>query len=141
VRRNRTSFLFLSSALLLLAACASEPAETPAASPSPSVDASANPSGTWTGDWGPSERDRNNVSLELQWNGSMLTGTINPGQNPVPLMNTSYDPATGALTMEAEVPRGARTVHYKIQGQVAGNTMTGTWQHDNAMGDFRVSRT
>ena len=38
-------------------------------------------SGTWTGDWGPSERDRNQATVELKWDGKALTGTVNPGPN------------------------------------------------------------
>src|SRR5207244_4617874 len=37
------------------------------------------PSGTWVGDFGPAFYDRNTISLELQWNGHDLTGTIRPG--------------------------------------------------------------
>jgi hypothetical protein len=128
---------------LLVGACSSaeqpaqpEPAVAPAAADSGSTD----PTGTWTGDWGPSERDRNNVTLELQWNGSSLTGTINPGQDPVQLTNTSYNPTTGVVTMEAEVPRGASSVHYTMEGKVEGSTMSGTWKHDNVQGDFRVTK-
>ncbi len=34
--------------------------------------------GTWKGDWGPSAADRNQVTLELKWDGKALTGTVNP---------------------------------------------------------------
>ena len=42
-------------------------------------------SGTWTGDWGPSASDRNPVTVELKWDGTVLTGTVNPGPNAVVL--------------------------------------------------------
>ena len=35
-------------------------------------------SGTWKGDWGPSPRDRNQVSVVLKYDGKAITGTINP---------------------------------------------------------------
>ena len=42
-------------------------------------------SGSWKGDWGPSASDRNQVAVELKWDGKALTGTVNPGPNAVPL--------------------------------------------------------
>ena len=35
------------------------------------ADASLN--GTWVGDWGPSANDRNQVTVELKWDGKNLT--------------------------------------------------------------------
>ena len=35
---------------------------------------------------------------------------------------------------------GGRTVHYVIDGKVDGDTMTGTWTHDDQRGDFRVMK-
>ena len=40
-------------------------------------------SGTWTGDWGPSTQDRNQVTVELKWDGKILTGNVNPGPTAV----------------------------------------------------------
>src|SRR5262249_4871963 len=49
-------------------------------------------SGTWVGDWGPSASDRNQVTVELKWDGKTLTGNVNPGPNAVPLDKASFDP-------------------------------------------------
>lgn len=97
-------------------------------------------SGRWTGDWGPSTFDRNQVVVELSWDGSVLTGTVNPGPNAVPLKETSYDPPTGAVRMEADAESFRGVVHYVIEGTVEGNRMTGTWGHDNRTGDFTITR-
>jgi len=43
------------------------------------------------------------------------------------------------MEFDAEGNRG-RTVHYIIDGKVNGNTMTGTWAHDDEKGDFRVTK-
>src|SRR5688572_12213756 len=94
---------------LMFASCSSAPetdtetAETSTAPAVSSLDSASSDSlsGTWTGDWGPSERDRNPVRLELQYDGTTLTGTINPGEGAIPLSRATYDPATMMIMMEA----------------------------------------
>ena len=100
-------------------------------------------SGTWTGDWGPSPSDRNDVTLVLKWDGKALTGNVTAGTNvsaPIPLSKTSFDPKTGAIHMEADAMSRGRTVHYVIDGKVEKNTMTGSWNHDNRKGDFKLTK-
>jgi hypothetical protein len=106
------------------------------------LNAAADPlSGTWAGDWGPSEYDRNQVTVELKWDGQNLTGTVNPGPNAVELKKTTFDPKTGAIHMEADAAsRRGGQVHYIIDGKVVGNNMTGTWNHDNRKGDFKIAK-
>src|SRR5215510_10306923 len=101
-------------------------------------------SGTWSGDWGPSPGDRNNVSLSLKWDGKALTGNVTGGDNvtsPIPLQKTSFDAKTGAVHMEADAKgRGGQTIHYVIDGKVDKNMMTGSWNHDNRKGDFKLTK-
>src|SRR6266567_8949615 len=76
-------------------------------------------SGTWTGDWDPSAADRNQVTVELKWDGKALTGTVNPGPNAVALQRSTFDSKSGAVHMEADAKApGGRTVHYLIDGKV-----------------------
>jgi len=98
-------------------------------------------SGTWTGDWGPAPDHRNQVTVELKWDGKKLTGTINPGPNAVELQKTTFDPKTGAVHLEADAKsrRGA-TIHYLIDGKVEKTTMTGSWNHDDRKGDFKITK-
>jgi hypothetical protein len=106
--------------------------------------AQANPTGTWTGDWGPSPGDRNNVTLDLKWDGKALTGNVTGGTNiskPIPIQKGTFDAKTGAIHMEAEAPgRGGASIHYVIDGKMEGNTMTGSWNHDNRKGDFKITK-
>ena len=140
--RKDALYVCLAVVLLLLASCTR--AEEQETAPQPAVEpstASSDPlTGTWSGDWGPSPSDRNTVTLDLQWDGSNLTGTVNPGPDAVPLSNASYNPDTQMIMMEAEVERGGRTIHYTIDGTLEGNTMMGTWVHDDRKGDFKLSK-
>jgi hypothetical protein len=100
-------------------------------------------SGTWTGDWGPSPNDRNDVTLQLKWDGKALTGNITGGLNvtgQIPLQKTSFDPKTGAVHMEADASSRGRTIHYVVEGKVEKGTMTGSWNHDNRKGDFKLTK-
>jgi len=134
-------------AVLLLASCASEPAPEPTtpAEPemaaAPAADTGTDPlTGTWAGNWGPSAEHRNEVTLELAWDGTSLSGMVNPGANAIALDSASYDPETGAVTMTASAEnfRG-ETVNYTIEGTLDGSTMTGSWVHDNQEGDFSIT--
>ena len=121
--------------LVLVAVCLAVSASAFAQKPKDPI------SGTWVGDWGPSPSDRNQVTVELKWDGKNLTGTVNPGPNAVELQKTSFDPKTGAVHMEADAKnRRGNPIHYLIDGKVEGDTMSGSWSHDNRKGDFRITR-
>jgi hypothetical protein len=95
--------------------------------------------GTWAGDWGPSEWDRNQVTLELKWDGKNLTGTVNPGPNAVELKKATFDAKAGAVHFEADATgRRGNQIHYVIDGKLDGNIMSGSWSHDNRKGDFKI---
>ena len=99
-------------------------------------------SGMWTGDWGPSPTDRNQVTVQLKWDGNALSGTVNPdGPGAVQLEKATFDPKTNAVHMEAAAPgRGGRTYHYVIDGKVQNGAMTGSWNHDRMKGDFKITK-
>jgi hypothetical protein len=98
-------------------------------------------SGTWKGDWGPSAADRNQVVVELKWDGKNLTGTVNPGPNAVELQKATFDSKAGAVHFEADTKnRRGNPIHYVIDGKVDGKTMTGSWSHDNRKGDFKITK-
>ena len=104
-----------------------------------SVAAQSDPlTGTWTGDWGPTATHRNAVIVELNWDGTNLTGTVNPGPQAIELAVASFDAATGMVKMEAEAAGRRGTVHFMIEGKLEGSEMAGSWNHDNTAGDFKI---
>lgn len=101
--------------------------------------------GTWTGDWGPNAQDRNQVTVDLKWDGKALTGivkSVQPARGDVMLSNSSYDAATQTVKMTAEAknPRGGEVIKYVIEGKVAASSMTGSWNHDARKGDFKLTK-
>jgi len=98
-------------------------------------------SGTWSGDWGPSRFDRNPVTVNLKWDGKILTGNVNPGPNAVAIKNGSFDAKTNTLHMEADARgRGNQILHYVVDGKLDKDTLTGSWNHDNRKGDFKITK-
>jgi hypothetical protein len=100
--------------------------------------------GTWSGDWGPNAADRNTVNVNLKWDGKALTGvvhSINYQRPDVTLQKATFDPTSGAVHMEADVPnpRGG-TIHYVIDGKLVNGTMSGSWNHDGRKGDFKLAK-
>ena len=97
--------------------------------------------GTWAGDWGPSPTHRNQVTVELKWDGKALTGNVNPGPNAIALQKCTFDAKTGAVHMEADAKdRRGNDIHYVIDGKVENGTMTGSWDHGNRKGDFKITK-
>jgi hypothetical protein len=102
-------------------------------------------SGTWTGDWGPNERDRNQVSVDLKMAGTAVTGTVQsvtPKRDDVAISKGTYTAAGNKVHLEAEAknPRSGAVVKYVIEGTIAGTSMTGTWNHDAVKGDFKLTK-
>ena len=102
--------------------------------------------GTWSGDWGPNDKVRHRLLLELNWDGKTITGTINPGPNAVRIQKASLDPASWAVRFEAEGKTAAgATVSYLIEGQIENlgayrRVLSGTWYQGSERGDFRLTR-
>jgi hypothetical protein len=102
--------------------------------------------GSWRGDWGPSATDRNPVVIVMDWDGSMITGTVNPGPNALPFKRATLNAADWTLQIEVDAKdQRGQTITYTINGKVENiripsRTFVGTWTHGNVKGDFKVTR-
>jgi hypothetical protein len=100
--------------------------------------------GSWSGDWGQTKETRNRLLLELHWDGKVVTGTINPGPDAVPLQKASLDPSSWTVRFEAEAKdRSGQSIRYLVDGKLENlgaynRVLTGTWSQGNAKGDFRL---
>ena len=95
-------------------------------------------SGIWIGDWGPTPSHRNAVTVILRWDGTTLTGAVNPGPHALQLTKASFETQKGAVHLEVEVPSAGREVHYVIDGTIEDGTLSGTWYNDDNKGNFRL---
>src|SRR5580765_4859409 len=102
--------------------------------------------GSWSGDWGTGSSNRNRVLINLNWDGKVISGVINPGPNAVPLKAATLDPATWAVHFEGEgKDASGATVRYVIDGKVENigayaRFITGTWTQGATKGDFKITR-
>ena len=102
--------------------------------------------GSWLGDWGSSKTDRNQVVVIMDWNGTQVTGEINPGPNAIPLTKATLDPKGWLVHLEADAKnQSGKTVHYVIDGKIENlglynRSIVGTWNHDDVKGDFKLTR-
>ena len=117
---------------IVVSACSSSRAPSSATDPI---------TGRWEGTWGPSPERQTEVVVELKWDGTTLTGTVNPGGRAAELVKSTFNPNTKAISMELDVNdvRGEPD-HYSIQGKVDGKVMTGSWTRTKGAGTFKISR-
>lgn len=101
--------------------------------------------GTWTGTWGPDATQRHHVTLVLNWDGTAITGTINPGVDQAPLQAASLDPATWTLRFDAGERTAADVTPIAAEGRLEnlGSThrqLRGRWTQGDVTGDFLLTR-
>ena len=138
-------FLCIAFSLVALSACSSE--ETPVTGAGDSTIANSNAAadpltGTWTGNWGPTQDQRNPVTVALKWDGTNLSGTVNPGPEAVAITKGSFAPDTGMVMLEAfgNSTGNGKMIHYTVEGKLVEGTITGTWIDDDKKGDFKITK-
>lgn len=102
--------------------------------------------GVWLGDWGPSATHRNDITIVMAWDGKAITGQVNPGPDSVPLKVVTLDSTKWMVHIEADAKdqKGA-PVRFVADGKLENigsynRTLSGTWNHGNVKGDFRLRR-
>lgn len=102
--------------------------------------------GVWLGDWGPTATHRNDITIVMAWDGKALTGTVNPGPDAIPLKVASLDSTKWMVHLEADAKdQKGNPVRFVADGKLENigsynRTLTGTWNHGNVKGDFRLRR-
>jgi hypothetical protein len=123
-------------------------------------------SGTWYGDFGMSAGHRNDLTVMMKWDGTNISGTVNPGPKAVPIKTARMDVKVGAAGQRGQNGQAGTPptpsqfmVHFEVDAKnkaggmdhfvfdghlenpVAGNrSMVGTWTCGSTKGDFRLRR-
>lgn len=110
-------------------------------------------SGTWYGEYtsGTQKRD---LTVILKWDGTNVTGSINPGPDSKPIKSVVMDITPGKAAPQGRDSTEGTPPVFKvrfevdgmtfdgtIQNPVAGNRrVTGTWARGNERGTFQIRR-
>lgn len=117
--------------------------------------------GSWSGEWRENASTEHRILLEFKWEGKynvnpeggILTGTLNPGPDSAPMKNIKLTPPQGGvpnadapweLHFEADTKdANGAAVKVVVDGFMENlgaykRFITGTWQEGNRKGPFRV---
>ena len=98
-------------------------------------------SGVWVGDWGFDAQTRNRVVVALEWEGTQLSGTINPGKDAVAIKTAVVNPADWSLHLEADAGAARWILDGKIDDLGTYNrSINGSWSVDGRAGTFSITR-
>lgn len=96
-------------------------------------------SGTWSGYMGPGASPQFAVSLDLKYDGKSVSGSVSGLPSPGEIKAGSFDPATGALKLEAS-PVNDSTTRLVLEGTVVLDTVTGRVTVPNQTGTFKFTK-
>jgi hypothetical protein len=103
-------------------------------------------SGVWVGDWGLDGAQQKRVVVVLDWMGTKLSGTINPGPNAIPIKTATVDTADWTLHLEADAQNSnGQPVSYVIDGKLDdlgtyNRSLAGSWNVGAEHGTFSITR-
>ena len=103
-------------------------------------------SGVWVGDWTLNGAEQKRVVVALDWMGTELTGTINPGPNAIPIKTATVDTADWSLHLEADARNSqGQPVSYVIDGKLDdlgtyNRSIAGSWNVGDEQGTFSITR-
>jgi hypothetical protein len=102
--------------------------------------------GSWHGTWGPNAKDRSDVTVIFNWDGTSITGIVNPGLDAMKMQNASLDPAGWTVRFETDgKDRSGSKVHIVVEGKIQDVTnvrrsIAGAWTQGSVKGDFKITR-
>ena len=102
--------------------------------------------GSWLGTWASNDVHGEYVLLVLDWDGSEISGMINPGTDNIEIDRATLDPDGWIVRIEADgKDKSGATVNCRIEGRIENlelpdRSIVGTWKHERGSGAFEVSR-
>jgi hypothetical protein len=102
--------------------------------------------GSWHGNRGARAASRTDVTLIMDWDGTQLTGVINPGFESIALQNAKLNPKDWTLHFEIDSKDASgKIVRCQVDGKIDKlgsdqRTLTGTWNCATAKQTFTLTR-
>jgi hypothetical protein len=102
--------------------------------------------GTWHGSWGVNATERTPVTLVMDWDGTSVTGIMNPGTRSSPIEKAAFDPAAWQFHFESTYKdRSGGAARVMIDAKIQDVTsprrsLVGTWTQGDKKGDFKAVR-
>jgi len=102
--------------------------------------------GSWLGTWSGNKTHGNDVVIVMNWDGTSITGVINPGTDNLAIKNASLNPDGWLVHLEADAKdKSGNPITYVIDGKIenlplANRSIVGTWKTARESGPFTISR-
>ena len=102
--------------------------------------------GSWHGDRGARATNRTDVTLVMDWDGTQLTGVVNPGFESMALQNAKLNSKDWTVHFEVDSKDAAgKNVRCLVDGKIDKigsdqRTLTGTWMCATAKQTFKLTR-
>ena len=103
--------------------------------------------GSWLGTWAGNKVHGNDVLLVMTWDGTSITGTINPGTDNIVIKNATLNPTGWLVHLEGDAKdKAGQPMTYTIDGKIenlplANRIVTGTWKDNRGgAGVFKIGR-
>ena len=102
--------------------------------------------GSWHGDRGTNAKTRTDVTLVMDWDGTQLSGVVNPGFESMKLQNAKLTPKDWSVHFELDAKDAAgKPTRCLVDGKLDRlgsdqRTLAGTWVCGSVKQDFKLTR-
>jgi hypothetical protein len=102
--------------------------------------------GSWHGDRGTGPKARTDVTVVMDWDGTQISGVVNPGFESMALQNARLVPKDWSVHFEVESKdRAGKVVRCLVDGKLDRlgsdqRTLAGTWVCGGVKQDFKLTR-
>jgi hypothetical protein len=102
--------------------------------------------GSWHGDRGNGPKTRTDITVIMDWDGTQVTGVVNPGFESMKLQNAKLTPKDWSLHFDVESKDASgRVTRCLVDGKIQRlgsdqRTLTGTWVCGTVKQDFKLTR-
>lgn len=102
--------------------------------------------GSWLGYWGPDQKTRHRMVLDLDWRNRQVVGKVNPGPTAAPVTRADIDYGTWTMTLEASMPdasgrsqKWVGTGKLDNLGSWNNRVYSGTYVYGAEKGNFKLT--